>query len=72
MSRDRHGTRRSTLPAAARRHQQHILDPDLLPLIRRAWTIVGVAVALALLLLVGIGWMEGVYSTAPTISQTRR
>ena len=47
------------------------LDRDRLPLIRRAWTIVGVAVALALLLLVGIGWMEGVYSTAPTISQTR-
>ena len=28
-----------------------------------AWTIVGVALVLALILLVGIGWMEGVYST---------
>jgi putative Mg2+ transporter-C (MgtC) family protein len=37
-----------------------------------AWTIVGVAVVLALILLVGIGWMEGVYSTAPSPSQTRR
>jgi putative Mg2+ transporter-C (MgtC) family protein len=37
-----------------------------------AWTIVGVAVVLALILLVGIGWMEGVYSTAPSPSPTRR
>ena len=37
-----------------------------------AWTIVGVAVALALILLVGIGWMEGVYSSEPSPSRTRR
>ena len=37
-----------------------------------AWTIVGVAMVLALILLVGIGWMEGVYSTAPSASRTRR
>ena len=37
-----------------------------------AWTIVGVAMVLALILLVGIGWMEGVYSTAPSSSRTRR
>jgi putative Mg2+ transporter-C (MgtC) family protein len=37
-----------------------------------AWTIVGVAVVLALILLVGIGWMEGVYSTEPSPSRTGR
>ena len=29
---DRHGAGRGALPAAARRHQQHFLDPDLFPL----------------------------------------
>ena len=28
-----------------------------------AWTIVGVAVVIALVLLIGIGWLEGIYST---------
>jgi len=37
-----------------------------------ARTIVGVAVVLALILLVGIGWMEGVYSSEPSPSRTRR
>ena len=37
-----------------------------------AWTIVGVAVVLALVLLVGIGWLEGIYSTTPSPSRTRR
>ena len=37
-----------------------------------AWTIVGVALVLALILLVGIGWMEGVYSTKPSPSRTQR
>ena len=31
-----------------------------------AWSVVGVAVVLALVLLVGIGWLEGLYSTAPS------
>ena len=37
-----------------------------------AWTIVGVALVLALILLVGIGWMEGVYSTNSSASRTQR
>jgi putative Mg2+ transporter-C (MgtC) family protein len=34
-----------------------------------AWTIVAVALILALVLLVVLGWMEGVYSTTPNTSQ---
>jgi putative Mg2+ transporter-C (MgtC) family protein len=37
-----------------------------------AWTIVGVAVVIALVLLIGIGWLEGIYSTTPSPSRTRR
>ena len=37
-----------------------------------AWSVVGVAVVLALVLLVGIGWLEGIYSNAPSPSRTRR
>jgi putative Mg2+ transporter-C (MgtC) family protein len=37
-----------------------------------AWSVVGVAVVLALVLLVGIGWLEGIYSTAPSPSRNRR
>jgi len=37
-----------------------------------AWSVVGVAVVLALVLLVGIGWLEGIYSTTPSPSRTRR
>ena len=37
-----------------------------------AWTIVSVAVVIALVLLIGIGWLEGVYSTTPSPSRTRR
>lgn len=37
-----------------------------------AWSVVGVAVVLALVLLVGIGWLEGIYSTPPSPSRTRR
>ena len=37
-----------------------------------AWTIVGVAVVIALVLLIGIGWLEGIYSTTPRPSRTRR
>ena len=37
-----------------------------------AWTIVDVAVVIALVLLIGIGWLEGIYSTTPSPSRTRR
>jgi putative Mg2+ transporter-C (MgtC) family protein len=36
-----------------------------------AWTIVAVALILALVLLVILGWMEGVYSLTQSTSQTR-
>jgi putative Mg2+ transporter-C (MgtC) family protein len=37
-----------------------------------AWSIVGVAVVLALGLLVGIGWLEGLYSSEPSPSRNKR
>jgi putative Mg2+ transporter-C (MgtC) family protein len=37
-----------------------------------AWSVVGAAVVLALALLVGIGWVEGVYSSEPGVSGTRQ
>ena len=37
-----------------------------------AWNIVGVGMMLALALLIGVGWMEGVYAAEPDPSRTKR